>query len=144
MNKLGEILIIEDSKGDQALFTDALENLNVLNEVIFFEDGDSILKYLNSNLSINPFLIISDINLPKLSGIELRDKIYNDSELALRCIPYLFFTTSAAQADIVNAYSKSVQGFFVKPDNIFELEEILDTIIKYWKHCKAPDRLKSV
>ena len=107
---------------------------------MFFEDGESILEYLNKNDSIQPFLIISDINLPKLSGIELRDKIYNNKELALRCIPYLFFTTSAAQADIINAYSKSIQGFFVKPDDLSELEQILDSIIKYWKYCKAPNR----
>ena len=141
MDKLGQIIIIEDSKGDQELFREALENLEFSNEVLFFEDGNSVLEYLNATPNLNPFLIISDINLPRLSGIELRDKIYNNKELAVRCIPYLFFTTSAAQADVINAYSKSVQGFFVKPDSISELEEMLALIINYWKYCKAPNEL---
>jgi len=140
MNKDGQILIIEDDKDDQDLFKIVLKGLKVPNEILFFDDGDAILEFLNNDPNLNPFLIISDINLPKLSGFALRDKIYNNKELALRCIPYLFFTSSAAQKDVIAAYSKSVQGFFVKPSNVADLEEVLGLIIKYWSHCKSPNK----
>ena len=127
-------------KKTQELFSLVFKGLKVPNEVLFFDDADAILGYLNLHPNLNPFLIISDINLPKLSGLALRDKIYNNKELALRCIPYLFFTSSAAQKDVIDAYSKSVQGFFVKPASLTELQEILGLIIKYWSFCKAPNK----
>lgn len=139
MNKNGQILIIEDDEDDQEIFKIVFRKINIPNEVIFFSDGDTVLEYLNKDKNLNPFLIISDINLPKLNGLELREKVYNNKELAFRCIPYLFFTTSAAQRDVIDAYSKSVQGFFVKPDSITETFDILDTIVKYWRFCKSPN-----
>jgi len=139
MNKNGPILIIEDDLEDHEIFILTFRKINILNKLIFFRDGDEAMEYLDKNRDINPFLILSDINLPKLSGFELRDQIYNNSELALRCIPYLFFTTSSSQRDVINAYSKSVQGFFVKPTSIAGWEDVLESIIKYWTHCMAPD-----
>jgi CheY-like chemotaxis protein len=141
MTKSGPILIIEDDMDDQDIFRLILKKINVKNELIFFNDGNAALAYLDKDKSIRPFLVLSDINLPKLSGFELRDKIYKNSELTFRCIPYLFFTTSAAQRDVINAYSRSVQGFFVKPDNIIKWEEVLTTIINYWTHCKSPNNI---
>lgn len=140
MNKEGQILIIEDDKDDQEIFALTFKILKTKNEILFFDDGDAILLYLENNRRINPFLIISDINLPKLSGLQLRDKIYEDKELSLRCIPYLFFTSSGAQKDVMEAYSKSAQGFFVKPFSLVEYEEMIGLIINYWKCCKSPNR----
>jgi CheY-like chemotaxis protein len=63
---------------------------------------------------ILPFLILSDINMPKLDGFALRNKIKMDAKLQLRCIPYLFFSTAVSQAAVIDAYSASAQGFFCK------------------------------
>lgn len=138
MNKNGVIVIIEDDHEDQEIFRLSFEKLNVKNKLVFFEDGDTVLTYLNGDKNINPFLIISDINLPKLNGLELREKIYNNQELAFRCIPYVFFTTSADQKAVIDAYSKSVQGFFVKPGTFNQMVEMIDAIVTYWKFCKSP------
>ena len=109
-----------------------LIELNFSNEIVFFFDGEKALEYLVSS-QVKPFLILSDINMPKLDGFELRDKVHNNEQLRLKCIPYLFFTTAASQMAVVNAYSKSIQGFFVKPTSYPELKRVLKNIILYGK-----------
>ena len=100
-----------------------LGRLNYENELIFFSDGVKTLDYLIKT-DVKPFLIISDINLPKLTGLELSEKVHNNEQLRLRCIPYLFLTSSKNHRDVIDAYSKSIQGFFVKPDTPAKFEEL--------------------
>ena len=64
---------------------------------------------LYSDTDNEPFPALSDINMPKLNGMELREKVHNNEELRLKSIPYLFFTTSAEQKHVINAYSRSFQ-----------------------------------
>ena len=103
----------------------------------FFSDGEKALDFLNKT-DITPFLILSDINLPKLNGFELRNKIRTDAKLDVKCIPYLFFTTASNQKTVIEAYSVSVQGFFIKPNKIADLENTIRLIMDYWKQCIAP------
>ena len=140
MNKSGPIIIIEDDPDDQLILQDVFKDLQIENEVIYCTDGLLALAYLTKTVD-QPFLILSDINMPKLDGLELREKIHNNEQLRLKCIPYLFFTTSAEQKMVVDAYSKSVQGFFVKPTNYSHLLHIIKTIIDYWKECQSPNVL---
>jgi CheY-like chemotaxis protein len=138
MNKNGPIIIIEDDADDQELLMEVFQNLDYTNELIFFGDGVSALDYLNKSDKL-PFLILSDINMPKLDGMALRDKLKTDAELSLKCIPYLFFSTALNQKSVVDAYSLSVQGFFVKQTSIAELEKTISVIMEYWKRCAAPN-----
>jgi CheY-like chemotaxis protein len=94
MNKNGPIVIIEDDIDDQEIMIEIFTELPCDNEVLFFGDGEKALEYL-TDTDIEPFLILSDINLPKLNGMELREKVYNNEDLRLKSIPYLFFSTSA-------------------------------------------------
>ena len=141
MNKNGAIIIVEDDKDDQEMFGEVLKELNFINEIIFFNDGQEALSYLIEN-SAEPFIVFSDINMPKLDGKELRKKILENEDIRLRTIPYLFFTTSAAQEDVIDAYSKSIQGFFVKPTSFQELKRLLKNIIEYWQDCVSPNYVK--
>ena len=77
--------------------------------------------------------------MPKLGGFELRSKLRSDAALALKCIPYLFFSTALNQQTVIDAYSTSAQGFFVKPSSIDEIEETISIIMKYWCKCAAPN-----
>jgi DNA-binding NarL/FixJ family response regulator len=88
---------------------------------------------------ISPFLILSDINMPKLDGFALRKQIKLDEKLQVRCIPYLFFSTAVSQEAVIDAYSASVQGFFVKQNSVGELEKTITVIMEYWKRCSAPN-----
>jgi DNA-binding NarL/FixJ family response regulator len=76
--------------------------------------------------------------MPKLDGFALRDKIKMDAKLQLKCIPYLFFTTASSQKSIIDAYSLSVQGFFVKQNSMEELGKTITVIMEYWKRCSSP------
>jgi CheY-like chemotaxis protein len=138
MNKNGPVIIIEDDIDDQEILTEIFQKLGYSNEVIFFADGISALDYLNQP-KILPFLILSDINLPKLSGFELRSKLKTDADLTVKCIPYLFFSTALNQKAVMDAYSMSVQGFFVKQTSMAELEKTISVIMEYWKMCAAPN-----
>ena len=141
MNKNGPIIIIEDDKEDQELMAEVFEELGYKNEILFFGDGELALDHLVNN-DVEPFIVFSDINMPKLNGMELREKIHNNEYLRIKCIPYLFFSTSSEQQFIIDAYSKSVQGFFVKPNNYADLRKTLKTIIEYWKTCVSPNYVK--
>ena len=138
MNKSGPIIVIEDDADDQELLMEVFQTLNYTNKLIFFSDGAAALDFLNKSDTL-PFLILSDINLPKLNGFALRDKLKTDAALALKCIPYLFFSTALNQKAVVDAYSLSVQGFFVKQASMAELEKTISVIMEYWIRCAAPN-----
>jgi len=141
MNKTGPIIVIEDDLDDQEMLTEVFKELDQKNEIIFFSDGEKALSYLTDS-AIEPFIIFSDINMPKLSGMELRHKIHENEDLRLKSIPYLFFSTSAEQAHVVDAYSKSVQGFFIKPTSFVELKATISTIVAYWSKCVSPNYIR--
>jgi CheY-like chemotaxis protein len=142
MNRKGEIIIIEDDEDDQGFFKEAFNNLEYENKLLFFSDGQSALDFLNSS-DMTPFLILSDINMPKLDGFALRDKIRMDANLQLRCIPYLYFSTSVSQNEVITAYSLSAQGFFKKQPAMAELEKSITVIMEYWARCASPNNFIS-
>ncbi|WP_298153454.1 response regulator [Flavobacterium sp.] len=138
MNKRGPIIFIEDDTDDQEVIAEVYAELDCTNEIIFFSEAEKALEFLTET-KIKPFIIFSDINMPRLSGLELRDKVRENKALEIKSIPYLFFTTSAEQQYVIDAYSKSIQGFFVKPSNYTELKKVLTLIINYWQHCVSPE-----
>jgi len=142
MNKSGPIIIIEDDLDDQEVLIDIFKELNYSNELVFFGDGVQALEYLTTT-EIEPFLVLSDINMPKLSGMELREKVHNNEDLRLKSIPYLFFSTSAEQQHVIDAYSRSIQGFFVKPNSFDKLKEVIRKIVEYWQECHSPNYIKN-
>jgi CheY-like chemotaxis protein len=141
MNKGGPIIIIEDDIEDQEILTEVFNDLDCKNKIIFFTDGEEALEYLTLT-DVEPFIIFSDINMPKLSGMELRQKIHENEDLRLKSIPYLFFSTCAEQQHVVDAYSKSIQGFFVKPSSYDGIKETIKTIVSYWESCVSPNYIK--
>ncbi len=141
MDVTGPIIVIDDDQDDQGFFREAFEVLNYENEIIYFDDGESALDFLLKE-PIKPFLILSDINMPKLNGMELKEKIQINEKLRMKCIPYLFFTTSSNHQHVIDAYSKSVQGFFIKPGSIKQLTTIIQKIIEYWRVCESPNIMK--
>ena len=141
MNKGGPIIIIEDDLDDQDILTEIFQELNYKNEVIFFKEGEKALEYL-TDTTIEPFIIFSDINMPRLNGMELRAKVHENEDLRIKSIPYLFFSTSAEQQYVIDAYSKSIQGFFVKPKAYSEIKETIKTIVEYWQKCVSPNYVK--
>jgi CheY-like chemotaxis protein len=139
MNKQGPIIVIEDDADDQQILTEIFTRLGYVNEIIFFFDGEKALAYLNRT-DVQPFLVLSDINMPKMSGFELRNKVFTNEQLQSKCIPYLFFTTGANKKAVTDAYAMSVQGFFLKPNSMDALEDTIRKIVEYWQECIAPSQ----
>jgi CheY-like chemotaxis protein len=139
MQKSGPILVIEDDCKDQENLEKAFTFLNFPNQVIFFSDGYEALDFIEKT-DTKPFLILSDIRMPKIDGFELRKKIQNNKELNIRCIPYLFFTTGAHRNAVYDAYAMSAQGFFIKPKSITDLQNTLKKMVEYWLECFSPDQ----
>lgn len=138
VNKNGPVIVIEDDADDQYFLTEVFQKLNYPNRVLFFFDGEEALDHIDKTDEL-PFLILSDINMPKLSGFALREKLKTDSKLSNKCIPYIFFSTAVDQNAVIDAYSQSVQGFFVKQNSIAELEKTISAIMEYWRRCAAPN-----
>jgi CheY-like chemotaxis protein len=137
MKKSGPIIVIEDDVEDQMILDEIFKNLNFPNKVIFFSDGNDAINYLSTTTE-QPFLILSDINMPRMDGFEVRNRILEKEKL--KCIPYLFFTTGVDKKAVHDAYAMSVQGFFIKPASMMQLQSTVKKIIEYWQECYAPSQ----
>jgi CheY-like chemotaxis protein len=137
VNKNGPIIIIEDDADDRLLIELTYEKLDYKNELVFLEDGEIAINYL-MNMKRIPFLIISDINLPKINGIELRARVKENEAINIKCVPYVLFSTTATKDYIDDAYSLGIQGYFKKTSDPNEVALILENVIRYWKCSYAP------
>ena len=135
--KTNPIYIVDDDKDDEDLIEEAIRELGYQNELKFFHSGDEILKELKSN-DVVPFIILSDINLPKMDGFKLREKILKESPVADKSIPFIFWSTTASTAQVKKAYDLSAHGFFLKGASFNQLKKERDEIIKYWADALTP------
>jgi len=137
MLKNGPIIIIEDDKDDQELLAEIFADLQIPNLLKFFDSCLQAFDYLLTSIE-KPFLIISDINLPLMTGLELCRKIMENEFLKMKSIPFIFLTTSGDTHAIRQAYEIPVQGFFVKPATVNELQDMMKVIVDYWGICRHP------
>jgi len=145
MNLNGDIVIIEDDIEDreilQEVFEIVIEKNNYSNKIVMFDNGQDAITFLRESVE-SPFLIVSDINMPKFDGFQIRQVIFDDKELSDKCVPYIFLTTSGDNADFMRkAYSLSIQGYFTKPNDYKEYEQLLTDIVRYWKVAKIANRI---
>jgi CheY-like chemotaxis protein len=139
MAKKGPIIIIEDDAEDQEIFKDILEELKISNKIIWFTDPHAAFDYLKTT-SEQPFIIFSDVNLPKQNGVEFKRKIDEDNQLRKKSIPFIFYSTFVSQEFVNQAYTQmSVQGFFKKGTSYKEIKSDIKMIIDYWQICKHPN-----
>lgn len=137
MFRTGPIVVIEDDPDDLDLFVETFASLGYPNKVIYFTNGNDALEYLVES-KVPPVVIISDINMPEIDGFEIKKRINQDKQLQKWQIPFVFFTTSAQHRSVVDAYSLSVQGYFLKPNNIEDLRNTMKTMVDYWLRSYAP------
>ena len=136
MDKTGPIIIIDDDLDDQDLLRELFAELKLDNEVRFFPEGETALDYL-SNPAIRPFLIISDVKMPRMDGFELRKQVAARASHS-NTTPFLFFTTGSTAQVLNQAYVNSVQGIFQKPVKYHDWKVTITSIIQYWTACMAP------
>ena len=134
----GPILLVEDDLDDQEFLIDALQILGITNQVELFDNGQKALDYLK-NSNKQPFLILSDVNLPIMNGMQLKAEIQNNEVLRNKAIPFVFLSTSADSKAVQDAFELNVQGFFVKENSYEGIQLQLKQIIGYWKSCRHPN-----
>lgn len=137
MDRNGEIIIIEDDQDDRDFLHDIFQSLEIPNKLVFFEDPTEVVPYL-SNLKSKPFMVLSDINMPKLNGFELRRLIMKNESLSQICTPYIFLSTSQSPENIAKAYGLSAHGYFKKQSSFKDSQLMIGEIITYWKSCFTP------
>ena len=131
------IIVIEDDEDDQELLQEIFEELELGGVVRFFNTCQSAFQYLLTTME-RPFLIISDINLPAMTGMEFKQAINQHEELRKKCLPFVFLSTSSDENIIAKAFELLVQGYFVKPASLSGLRATISHIIQYWCTSKHP------
>jgi CheY-like chemotaxis protein len=131
MQRTRVIMIIEDDIEDQELLQETFSTLNYPNPIIFFSNGNDALNHLHQT-SAPPALIISDINMPRINGFEIRKRIDESPELRKLEIPFVFLSTLSQDAAVADACSVSDHGFFTKPYRMADLRNTIKTIVEYW------------
>jgi CheY-like chemotaxis protein len=136
---LDSILLIEDDKINALTLKKGLSRVNNNIELIILETAENALQYLRNGNS-TPCIIVLDLNLPKMNGIEFLSIVKKDT--SLKGIPVIVLTTSINPQDKINCYNLQVAGYFVKPLDYFEL---IESIFNYWRKSEFvhPIREKS-
>jgi DNA-binding NarL/FixJ family response regulator len=142
MNKSGPIVIIEDDLDDQEFLSVIFKNLNYPNKLKFFTTGSLAFDFLSTAEEI-PFIILSDVHMPRVSGFDLKNKIKSDCESGIQCVPFLFFSTTSTESMLIDAYTNSTQGYFLKDSSLVELEKTIKVIMEYWRRCVSPNNFSS-
>jgi two-component system response regulator len=131
------ILLVEDNPDDEALTIRALKKNNILNEVIVARDGEEALEYLfgtgryeGRDTTIQPQVILLDLQLPKLSGHEVLKRLRADKRTALQ--PVVILTTSSEQTDIITSYENGANSYTRKPVDFNEFIEAVKQLGLYW------------
>ncbi|HTE28278.1 response regulator [Flavitalea sp.] len=131
------IVIVDDDLDDLDLIKEAHEELKVPHPLILLKSGAALINYLQES-SANPFIIISDFNLPIINGLELRKKILEDTSTRYKSIPYIIWSTGANSVQVKRSYDTFVQGFFLKPPTFEELKTTYSAILRYWELSLQP------
>jgi CheY-like chemotaxis protein len=137
MSRKGSIIILDDDGEDLELIGKIIAQLKLENPVQRFSAGDELLEYLRTTTD-TPMLILCDINMPMINGLEVKAKINADSTLREKCIPFVFLTTAANKTQVSKAYQLNVQGFVVKGSSFEALRESICKVIDYWRVCVHP------
>lgn len=134
MSRSGPILIVDDDPDDQEMMERIFHLMKIENERKKFYDGEELLQYLKFTTE-KPFLIICDINMPILNGLQVKEEIEKHPELKRKSIPFVFLSTTANPQQVKKAYDLTVQGFFIKGQSYEALKNSLFQIMDYWKLC---------
>ena len=142
MDALGRILLVEDDPKDVELTLTALEEYNLANEVVVAADGEQALDYLfyrgdyKQRPRENPSVLLLDLKLPKVDGLEVLKQIKSDE--TLRMLPVVVLTSSHEEKDIVASYELGVNAYVVKPVDFHEFVNAVKELGVFWAVINEP------
>jgi len=142
MDTLGRILMVEDDPKDVELTLTALEEYNLANEVVVTRDGQDALDYLycrgqySARASDNPAVLLLDLKLPKVDGLEVLHQIKSDERLKM--IPVVVLTSSREERDMMRSYQLGVNAYVVKPVDFHEFVNAVRELGVFWAVINQP------
>jgi two-component system response regulator len=132
-----EILLIEDNKHEAQLVIRSLKKSNLANKLLHIDDGADALdfifakeKYIERRIEDHPKLILLDLKLPKVDGLEILKRIKSDERT--KAIPVIVLTSSREEGDILNSYKLGVNSYIVKPVNFDSFSKAVVELGLYW------------
>jgi len=144
---LKRILLVEDSVRDAELILDALDGNNLANEIVHVRDGAEALDYLfrrgpfTGRSDDQPALLLLDLKLPKVDGLEVLRQIKGDA--ALKMIPVVMMTSSREEQDVVRSYELGVNAYVVKPLKFQDFVDAVKQVSGFWAVLnEVPERLR--
>ena len=138
MNSNEPIVVVDDDPDDHYVVKEVMGRLKLENALRFFRNGSEALDYLRQTRE-KPFIILCDINMPVMDGLEFRKTINQEPMLKKKSIPFVYFTTAASPKQIELAYDLTVQGLFIKESTFKEMERTFKLILDYWDRCQHPN-----
>jgi CheY-like chemotaxis protein len=142
VNEFGRILLVEDDPKDIDLTLTALEEYKLANEVVVVRDGAAALDYLHtrgnyrSRAMENPAVVLLDLKLPKVDGLEVLQQIRSDERLKL--IPVVVLTSSHEERDMVASYKLGVNAYVVKPVDFHDFVNAVKELGVFWAVINEP------
>jgi CheY-like chemotaxis protein len=130
MTALKSILLVEDDIVDMMSVKRALKDINVTNPLYHVENGVEALEYLADKEKPRPTIILLDLNMPKMGGIEFLSIMKKDE--SIRRIPVIVLTTSRAEYDKIQSYDLGVAGYMIKPVDYHQFMEVIRAMCMYW------------
>ncbi len=131
------ILLVEDNPDDEALTLRAFKRNKIANEVVVVRDGAEALEYLfgtgtygGRDMAIMPAVILLDLNLPKVGGLEVLQRIRNDPRTKL--LPVVVLTTSKEEQDLIDSYSLGANSYIRKPVDFSQFSQAIQHVGLYW------------
>lgn len=142
-NELVDILLIEDSLGDAEMAIRTLRKNSKVQSLVHLEDGAEAIdfifaqgKFTDRDLQKTPKLIILDLNMPKINGMDVLEKIRTDKRT--KRIPVVVFTSSKEDSDVKKCYDLGVNSYIVKPVEFNEFTETISSLGQYWLRLNLP------
>jgi CheY-like chemotaxis protein len=142
MSAFGRILLVEDDPKDVELTLTALDDYKLANEVVVARDGEEALDYLycrgkfQTRSSDNPAVLLLDLKLPKVDGLEVLQQIKSDEKLKM--IPVVVLTSSHEEKDMVTSYKLGVNAYVVKPVDFHEFVNAVKELGVFWAVINEP------
>jgi CheY-like chemotaxis protein len=136
------ILLLEDDTVDAMTVKRALKDIKVANQLVRTANGEEALVYLNDPKNERPCLILLDLNMPKMNGIEFLKIVKNDE--ALKKIPAIVLTTSKDDQDWIQSFQLNVAGYIVKPIDYMKFVEAMRIINLYWTLSELPNSAEEI
>jgi CheY-like chemotaxis protein len=130
------ILLVEDDKIDAMTVKRAMSDLKIINEVTHAWNGLEALEYLKNPETVKPCIILLDLNMPKMNGIEFLQKMKADPDL--KKIPVVILTTSNAERDKAETFTIGVAGYMIKPVDYKQFVDVIKEINIYWELSELP------